>query len=120
MMNKWIEAGGDYQIPFMLAAQKVLKGEPVRCPKCDGASLRFYSHIFDQQRKRGTIWVWCPSCFTKCHLPRVSLPNTVLADPFADLNLDQFAELEIDSKEPFSDRLNRMWKEGKLGPPLFG
>ncbi len=114
MANKWIEAGGEYQIPFMIAAQKVFKGEPVQCPKCSGASLRYYFHILDQQHGRGAIWAWCPNCFTKCHLPRVSPKNIMQIDPFASHTLDQFAELEIDPKEPFLDRLNRIWEEGKL------
>jgi hypothetical protein len=114
MVYKWTEASDEYQIPFMLAAQQVLKGEPVRCPKCDVASLRYYFHILDQQRRRGTVWVWCPNCFTKCHLPRISPLNVTQVDPFESITLEQFAELEVDSQEPFLDLLNRIWEQGEL------
>lgn len=114
MANKWIEAGGEYQVPFMIAARTVFVEESVRCPKCDGASLRYYFHVFDKKNGRGTAWVWCPNCFTKCHLPRISPSNVKQTDPFANLTLDDFAELELDSKERFLDRLNRLWEEGKL------
>lgn len=115
MANKWVEAGGEYQVPFILAARLVFQGEPVQCPKCDGASIRYYFHILNPVRGHGTIWAWCPNCFTKCHLPRVSPLNVTQTDPFADFTDDQFIELELDTKEPFQDRLNRLWDEGELG-----
>jgi hypothetical protein len=115
MKSKWTEASDEHQIPFMLAARKVFNGEPVRCPKCDFVAIRYYFHIMNQQQRRGTIWAWCPKCFIKCHLPRVSPRNVAQVDPFANLTLQQFAELEVDPTEPFMERMNRLWEEGKLG-----
>lgn len=114
MTKKWIEAGGEYQLPCMNAAGRVLKGEQVQCPKCHAANLRYYFHAFDKSRGRGTIWVWCPNCHLTCHLPRVSPMGLRQDDPFAALDLDQFAELELNPRETLLDRLNRMWDEGAL------
>jgi hypothetical protein len=116
--SKWIEAGGEAQIPFLRAARKVLTGESVQCPKCHAAALRYYFHVLDRQRLSGTIWAWCSHCFTKCHLPRVPAPTGGRSqiDPFEKLTLDEFAELELDPKERFLDRLNRLWDEGTLRP----
>ncbi|NJO18089.1 MAG: hypothetical protein HC877_20870 [Thioploca sp.] len=114
MQPRWMEASDENQIPFMLAAKQVFQGKPVPCPKCNEATLRYYFHIFDRQRGRGTIWAWCPNCFTQCHLPRVSPQNVFQVDPFDHLTLDQFAELELDPKEPLVNRLNRLWEEGRL------
>jgi len=111
---KWVEASDEYQIPFMLAARKVFQGAPVLCPRCNDATLRYYFHVFNQSRRQGTVWAWCPKCHTHCHLPRVSPQNVKQIDPFADLTLDQFAELELDPREPLLSRLNRLWEEGKL------
>ncbi len=114
MQTQWMEASDEYQVPFMLAARQVFQGTPILCPKCNKSTLRYYFHIFNQQRFQGTLWVWCPSCFTQCHLPRVSPQNVTQVDPFADLTLDQFAELELDPKNPLINRLNQFWEEGKI------
>jgi len=114
MINKWTEAGGEHQVPFMLAARRVFEEESILCPKCGAAALRYYFHAFDSRKERGTLWVWCPHCFTRCQLSRVSPANVRQNDPFAALTLDAFAELETDSQERFSDRLNRLWEEGAL------
>jgi len=113
---RWIEAGGDIQIPFMMAARKVLGGEPVPCPRPHTpTNLRFYYHLMNPSRGTGTVWAWCPTCFTTCHLPRVAPAKVTQTDPFARLSLEQFAALEVDPRERFLDRLNRLWDEGKLG-----
>jgi hypothetical protein len=112
--GKWIEAGGEYQLPCMKAAGRVLKGEQVICPKCHDANLRYYFHVFNKSRGEGTVWVWCPKCHITCHLPRVSLLGLEQQDPFADLDLEQFAKLEADPAQPLLDRLDRLWDEGKL------
>jgi hypothetical protein len=112
--SKWVEAGGEFQIPFMLAARKVTAGDPVPCPRCRASALRYYFHVMNRQQGTGTLWEWCPSCFTKCHLPRVSPAVVGQVDPFAALTIDQFSELELDPRERFMDRLNRLWDEGKL------
>lgn len=114
MQSKWMEASGENQIPFMLAARQVFQGKPVLCPKCNVATLRYYFHIFNQQRGQGTVWAWCPECFIQCHLPRVSPQNVTQVDPFVSLTLDQFAELELDSENPLINRLNQLWEEGKI------
>ena len=114
-MKKWIEAGGPYQFPFMGAAGRSLRGEgPIECPKCRQAVVRAYFHVFDPSAGTGTIWVWCPSCRTKCHLYRVTPDAPMGTDPFAHLSLDEFEALELDRDEPFFDRLERLWNEGKL------
>jgi hypothetical protein len=113
--RKWIEAGGAYQLPCMKAAGRVLKGEQVvLCPKCRDANLRYYFHAFDKSRGEGTIWVWCPSCHLTCRLRRVSPMGPRQQDPFAVLDLDQFANLELTPGEPLLDRLDRLWDEGIL------
>jgi hypothetical protein len=114
MERKWVEAGGDLQVPCMVAAGKVLRGEEVRCPSCDRAVLRSYFHAFDRNEGRGTLWVWCPSCGLHCHLPRVVPAGLSRTDPFADLDLEAFAELEVDPGLPFLDRLDGLWDEGSL------
>lgn len=117
MQPKWVEASDEHQIPFMLAARQVFQGKSILCPKCSKETLRYYFHIFNQKRETGTIWAWCPNCFTQCHLPRVSPQNVIQIDPFADFTIEQFAELELDSREPFLNRLNRLWEEGKFEQP---
>lgn len=84
------------------------------CPKC-GGKLRCYFHAFQLEKQQGTIWLWCGACLTFTHLPRIQAVRTPV-DPFAGLSLDQFAELETSSDEPFLDRLERMWIEGVLAP----
>jgi len=114
--SKWIEAGGEYQIPFMLAARRVLQGKPIHCPKCGKADLRFYFHAMKPELGQGTLWVWCPNCRTKCHLPRITPGEVPQTDPFGGLSLEKFAELELDPRESFQDRLDRLWDEGPLLP----
>jgi hypothetical protein len=114
MGRRWVEAGGEWQVPFMIAAGRVLKGEQVRCPKCGAATLRHYFHAFDKRESRGTLWVWCPACHTSCHLPRVVPTGPPQADPFADLDLEEFAALELAPDEGILDRVDRMWEEGTL------
>ncbi|HEY8202658.1 MAG TPA: hypothetical protein VII47_15060 [Actinomycetota bacterium] len=114
MGRRWVEAGGEIQIPCMVAAGKVLRGEQVMCPRCGAATLRYYFHAFDPREGRGTLWVWCPACGTTCHLPRVVPNGLTSTDPFADLDLEAFAELELSPDEGLLDRLDRMWDEGVL------
>jgi hypothetical protein len=38
----------------------------------------------------------------------------VAADPFVHLSLNEFADLERSTTEPFLDRLERLWNEGAL------
>jgi len=114
---KWTEAGGPYQFPFMGAASRSLKGEgPIPCPKCRQAMLRTYFHVFKPPTGTGTVWVWCPACRTTCHLSRVKPRADMGNDPFAHLSLAEFAALEQERDEPFLDKLERLWSEGKLGP----
>jgi hypothetical protein len=114
-MKRWTEAGGPHQFAFMGAASRTLRGERgIDCPKCGQAKLRSYFHVFNAAKGTGTIWVWCPSCRTTCHLPRVVPSGEVPRDPFASYSLEQFAELETQSKEPFLDRLDRLWDAGKM------
>jgi hypothetical protein len=116
MTKKWTDAGGDHQMRFMGAASKTLDGvTSIVCPKCKEADLRSYFHAFKPDGK-GTVWVWCPRCRTTAHLPRVTRDKYKGSDPFAALTRDQFEELER-SKEPLLDRLDRLWDEGKIGPP---
>jgi len=113
--QRWVEAGGEYQVPFMLAARRVLQGQPIRCPRCGKADLRFYFHALNPALGQGTLWVWCPACRTKCHLPRVT-PSQPQTDPFGNYPPERFERLEFDTRESFLDRLNRLWDEGALAP----
>ncbi len=117
-MNKeWTEAGGEYQIPFMGAASRTLKGEyPITCGKCGQAPLRFYFHVFNEAKGTGTLWVWCPSCRTQTHLPRVKPDAKGFDDPFKNLSLEDFARMEEDATEPFIEKLDRLWDKGTIGP----
>src|SRR5262245_5640521 len=98
----------------MIAAGRVLKGEPAECPRWKAATLRYYFHMIDRSRGTGTIWVWCPNCNMTCHLPRVSPAALRQEDPFAELGLDEFAALETDPREGLLDMLDRMWNQGTL------
>jgi hypothetical protein len=49
-------------------------------------------------------------------LPRIAPSAVPQTDPFADLSLEKFAELEVNANEPFQDLLNRLWEEGPLVP----
>jgi hypothetical protein len=100
----------------MGAASRTLAGERgIRCPKCNEEELRAYFHEFDPQRRRGTIWVWCPRCRVTAHLPRVTPKADLGPDPFRGLSLEQFAAVEADTNEPFMDKLDRLWNERKIG-----
>ena len=77
--------------------------------------MRHYYHVFDKNRRTGSLWVWCQHCGTHCHLPRVSPSGRDYQDPFEELDIHEFAALELDEQEGFLDRLDRMWDEGQLG-----
>jgi hypothetical protein len=114
MARTWIHAGGEYQIPFMAAASRALREALPACPRC-AAALRAYFHVINRRQATGTIWVWCDSCGTHVHLPRVK-PVRSFVDPFAALPDDGFIALETNREETFLDRLERMWNDGTLGP----
>ena len=113
--NDWRDAYGDLRLPFFGAAGKILDGDfHVNCPNCGKHTLRFYYHKFDAKKNSGTLWAWCPNCHMTVHLPRVTPQGWDFPDPFADLDLDAFAEIE-ESDEPFMKRLDRLWVQGKIG-----
>jgi hypothetical protein len=114
MARTWIHAGGEYQIPFMAAASRALREPLPACPRC-GAALRAYFHVINRNQSTGTIWVWCGSCGTHVHLPRVR-PVRIFVDPFAALPDAEFIVLETSRDEAFLDRLERLWNEGTLRP----
>ena len=120
MKQKWVQAGGEYQLPFIGAATCPLEGDfETPCPRCHEASLRFYFHVFNPTKATGTLWVWCPVCKTVCHLPRVNpAPETgVWTDPYKNLPNEEFGQLESDENEGFFDRLERLWAERAIGYP---
>ena len=117
MKPDWIEAGGEYQVPFIAAAARVIKGADVACPKCAAPHLRHYFHRIDRRAETGTAWVWCDNCRTHTHLPRVRPQGLGQRDPLADVNADAFGALELDAALPFLDRLNDLWESGRLAPP---
>jgi hypothetical protein len=106
--TRWIDAGGPYQVPFMIAAGQALKGMGPACPKCAAPHLQHYFHVFDRRTQAGTVWVWCRTCHTHTHLPRVHAKAPQPVDPFAGLDLDVFAALELDGAVPFLDRIDRL------------
>jgi hypothetical protein len=112
MRSRWIHAGGTLQLPFMTAAARALRGQLAPCPKCS-AELRAYFHVFNVKEKKGTIWLWCGACHLHTHLPRTR-PQVAFQDPFAELSLDEFAALELDSGQPLLDRLEALWTTGQL------
>jgi hypothetical protein len=102
---RWLEAGGEHQVPFLVAAGAIQKtGKHQPCPACK-ALLRFYHHVFQPTRGTGTLWVWCRSCHRTTHLPRVTWEHAK-ADPFEHLSLDEFAQLEM--KSNFLDRIDAL------------
>jgi hypothetical protein len=111
---RWTEAGGALQVPFMLAAGRLLKGEQPACPKCGAAQLRHYFHAFDRGSGRGSFWVWCGTCGSHTHLPRVASPHPPQPDPYAALDIDAFAGLEMQASPSFLDRLDGLWQDGAL------
>lgn len=115
-----MQAGGAHQLPFMAAASRATRGELGPCPKCQQGALRCYFHVFQKEKRQGTLWLWCGSCSTFTHLPRVQVNAPTPPDPFEQLSLKAFAELETSATEPFFDRLDRMWDEGQLFLPGAG
>src|SRR6185436_15139116 len=112
MTIHWSLAYGEYQLPFMGAANRVLNGESRLCPKCNG-ELRAYFHVFQSDTGKGTLWVWCGGCGMHTTLPRVS-PPLQFPDPFAGVPRGQFSALETSAEERLLDRLERLWSEGAL------
>ena len=110
MSRRWVEAGGDHQVPFLKAAARVLKGATVACPKCGHEPLRRYFHAFRPEAGTGTLWVWCPACSTTTHLPRVTPTAPMPPDPFAHLSLREFADLELGGGSSLLDRLDQLWE----------
>jgi hypothetical protein len=97
------------------AGSRALTGElDAPCPRDDGGRLRFYFHAFDRAQGEGTLWVWCPVCGLTVHLPRVRPAGSELRDPFGDLSLEEFAELELDEERPLLDRLDALWETGAI------
>lgn len=116
LRDRWTEAGGALQRPFIIAAGKLLRGERPPCPACGAAALRHYFHAFDPRSGRGTFWAWCGQCGLHAHLPRVDAPAQRQPDPYAALDLDAFAALETDPATDFMDRLDALWRAGALAP----
>jgi hypothetical protein len=116
MKPRWVEAGGTFQILFMVAAGQALKGGEVACPKCAAPHLRHYFHVLDRRADTGSVWIWCDNCRTHSHLPRVRASSSRQRDPFAGVDDEAFAALEMDRALPFLDRLNGLWNDGRLAP----
>jgi len=110
----WRESYGDLRLLFFGAAGQIIDGNfRVQCPNCSKHTLRFYYHIFNA----GTLWVWCPGCRVATHLPRVSPEGWRFPDPFQDLGLGAFADVETASSEPFVKRLDELWRQRAIGVP---
>ncbi len=114
MTQRWVEAGGEYQIPFINAGERILKGEQVACPKCSNELLRYYFHIMNVNRGSGTLWIWCANCHTGTHLPRVQPNGLKYQDPFSELDLEEFSKLELDQQNSLLDRVDRLWSQNLL------
>ncbi|MDB4962582.1 MAG: hypothetical protein JWP01_2581 [Myxococcales bacterium] len=115
-MARWIEAGGDHQVPFMAAASRAARGQLGRCPACSKGDLRCYFHAFKPAQHQGTVWLWCGACHTSARLARVQPTGNMPVDPFASLTTEQFTELET-AGQPFLDRLEQLWVDGTLALP---
>lgn len=116
--SDWRDSYGELKLPFFGAAGQILDGNfHVNCPNCSKNTLRFYYHVFDREKRTGTLWAWCSSCRIVTHLPRVSPKCYQFPDPFEKLSLDEFGEVEGDSSKPFVQRLDNLWVEGAIGVP---
>jgi hypothetical protein len=113
-VSRWVQAGGEHQVPFLAAAARAAKGQVELCPKCGRSKLRYYFHEFAPDRHRGSLWVWCPSCATYATASRVSPTALMPMDPFAALPSKEFAQLELDTGEPLLDRLDKLWEAKRL------
>lgn len=118
MARPWTHAYGEFQLPFLAAAGRALRGQLGACPKCQ-APLRTYFHVFQVNEDKGTLWLWCGNCHLHAHLPRVQL-QCALPDPFGDLSKAEFAQLESATDQTFLDRLETLWDRGDLRPALGG
>jgi hypothetical protein len=114
MTRPWTHAYGEFQLPFLAAAGRALRGQLGACPKCH-APLRAYFHVFQVNEAKGTMWLWCGNCYMHAHLPRVQLQCTLL-DPFGGLSRTEFAQLESATDQDFMDRLEALWDRGLLKP----
>ena len=112
MTRKWIHAGGEYQLPFLGAANRALHGDPGPCPRCK-TELHVYFHAFYPDTGTGSIWLWCGTCGSFVTLPRVK-PTLRFPDPFVSVPRGEFGSLEAGTEEVFHDRLERLWQAGEL------
>ena len=114
----WRDAYGQLKLPFLKATGQILDGDfHVACPNCVTHTLRFYYHVFNHAKSTGTIWSWCPQCRLTAHLPRVDSEKWQFPDPYQNVSLDAFADMETASDQPFLSRLDALWDQGKIGLP---
>jgi hypothetical protein len=114
MTQRWIEAGGEHQMPFFNAGGRILEGKQADCPKCDNVPLRYYFHMMNKSRNTGTLWIWCANCHITSHLSRVSPRGLRYKDPYVELGLEEFAKMELDPHENLLDRLDCLWNQNLL------
>jgi hypothetical protein len=93
---------------------------PGICPLCSQASLRFYYHEFETNERlkalmnkkylrRGTIWIWCPSCGYWTHISGVNLPdNLIYEDTLSDEDFKRIEGIFL------IESLNILWEKYQL------
>lgn len=114
-MYKWtpVVTSYDPKYKFKLAMSELIKSQKASdCPWCEGPKLRFFyhRHQLDLVRrfnsKRGTLWMWCNSCF---HWSDISEVNLDISNSLSEQELDKITDYN------FVESLNKRW-EKKLIP----
>ena len=46
---------------------KNIKKFPTTCPICNKKNAHIYMHIYDNETRRGGLWIWCSECHSFSH-----------------------------------------------------
>lgn len=57
----------DEKINHVLSSFLDGKRFPVECPSCKKNCAHIYMHIYNEDTRRGGLWVWCSECNTFSH-----------------------------------------------------
>jgi hypothetical protein len=114
----WIPAVDESSSLLLSTISKIARNfELPECPICMNATIRFYYRVSEFQpdfvtknnKVRGTIWVWCPSCLHWTHSSGVALPKNIIYTS----NLTK-TELQKIKGAYMINNLNRLWEKGRL------